>query len=56
MVFVNQATWTSPELPFGGIKNSDYGRELSELGMQEFVNKKLTRATRAMPAQEFQVA
>jgi succinate-semialdehyde dehydrogenase/glutarate-semialdehyde dehydrogenase len=41
MVFVNHPTWTAPELPFGGIKNSGYGRELSNLGIQEFVNKKL---------------
>jgi succinate-semialdehyde dehydrogenase/glutarate-semialdehyde dehydrogenase len=41
MVFVNHPTWTAPELPFGGIKNSGYGRELSVLGIQEFVNKKL---------------
>lgn len=41
MVFVNHPTWTAPELPFGGIKNSGYGRELSGLGIQEFVNKKL---------------
>ena len=43
MVFVNHPTWTAPELPFGGIKNSGYGRELSSLGIQEFVNKKLIR-------------
>jgi succinate-semialdehyde dehydrogenase/glutarate-semialdehyde dehydrogenase len=43
MVFVNQPTWTTPDLPFGGIKNSGYGRELSSLGIQEFVNKKLVR-------------
>ena len=43
MMFVNHPTWTSPELPFGGIKNSGYGRELSSLGIQEFVNKKLVR-------------
>jgi succinate-semialdehyde dehydrogenase / glutarate-semialdehyde dehydrogenase len=55
MVFVNQATWTAPDLPFGGIKNSGYGRELSELGMQEFVNKKLIRVSASMPEPEFSV-
>ena len=43
MMFVNQPTWTLPELPFGGIKNSGYGRELSSMGIHEFVNKKLVR-------------
>ena len=43
MVFVNHPTWTTPDLPFGGIKNSGYGHELSSMGIQEFVNKKLVR-------------
>ena len=43
MMFVNHPTWTTAELPFGGIKNSGYGRELSSMGIQEFVNKKLVR-------------
>ena len=43
MVFVNNIDWTDAELPFGGIKNSGYGRELGNMGIQEFVNKKLVR-------------
>lgn len=45
MVFINHPTWTACDLPFGGIKNSGYGRELSGLGIQEFVNKKLVRTS-----------
>ena len=43
MVFINHPTWTAADLPFGGVKNSGYGRELSKMGIQEFVNKKLIR-------------
>jgi succinate-semialdehyde dehydrogenase/glutarate-semialdehyde dehydrogenase len=43
MMFVNNLHWADAELPFGGIKNSGYGRELGNLGIQEFVNKKLVR-------------
>ena len=45
MVFINHPTWTTPDLPFGGIKHSGYGRELSRAGIQEFVNKKLVRVS-----------
>ncbi|CAI9120475.1 NAD-dependent succinate-semialdehyde dehydrogenase [Brytella acorum] len=43
MMYVNMVTATQPDLPFGGIKNSGYGRELSSLGIEEFVNRKLIR-------------
>jgi succinate-semialdehyde dehydrogenase/glutarate-semialdehyde dehydrogenase len=45
MVFINHPTWTQADLPFGGTKKSGYGRELSEIGIHEFVNKKLIRVS-----------
>lgn len=47
MVYINTATGTMPELPFGGIKRSGFGRELGDLGIMEFANKKLVVVAKA---------
>lgn len=43
MVWINLAGRGAPELPFGGIKRSGFGRELGALGLDEFANKKMVR-------------
>jgi succinate-semialdehyde dehydrogenase/glutarate-semialdehyde dehydrogenase len=45
MVYINSCFADSPGLPFGGVKNSGFGRELSEIGIGEFINRKLIRVT-----------
>lgn len=47
MMFINNISWSDADLPFGGIKNSGYGRELGDMGIQQFVNKKLVRYVKA---------
>lgn len=43
MIFKNTISITEPDLPFGGVKNSGFGRELGTYGMEEFVNHKIVR-------------
>jgi succinate-semialdehyde dehydrogenase/glutarate-semialdehyde dehydrogenase len=43
MMFVNNIDWTDADLPFGGVKDSGYGHELGNMGIQQFVNWKLVR-------------
>jgi succinate-semialdehyde dehydrogenase/glutarate-semialdehyde dehydrogenase len=40
MMYINKYTESTPEVPFGGAKNSGYGRELAEFGARTFVNAK----------------
>lgn len=43
MVAINDTVKSAPDLPFGGVKRSGFGRELAHFGFNEFANKKLVR-------------
>lgn len=52
MVYVNAITASTPEAPFGGVKDSGYGRELADFGPRSFCNAKTVWVARGSAGSE----